>query len=256
MKLLALDTSTEWCSVALWSNAQSCWRAARAERGHGEQVLQLIDELLGEAALSLAQLDAIAFGCGPGAFTGVRLAASITQGLAFSAGLPVIPVSTLRATAQQALWPPVAPAPEGASASVTATATAAAAAPVGVLVCQDARMGEVYWGGFLRSDGVASANTSEAVGSPASVLAAARHWLAGQPVCGAGSGFAAYADLAAGLNSRLSPLYAELGPHAREIALLAAHAGLAAALPPEQAQPIYLRNDVAVIPGNPQPAPR
>ena len=117
-------------------------------------------------------------------------------------------------------------------------------------------MGEVYWGGFVRSGGVAIANTSEAVASPASVLSATRHWLAQQPACGAGSGFAAYADLAAGLHPRLSPLYAELGPHAREIALLAAHAGLAAALPPEQAQPVYLRNDVAVIPGNPQPARR
>lgn len=247
MKLLALDTSTEWCSVALWHNGESRWRAARAERGHGEQVLQLIDQLLSEAALSLAQLDAIAFGCGPGAFTGVRLAASITQGLAFSAGLPVLPVSTLRAIAQQALWPPGTPAPEAAP-RVTA-----AAEPFGVLVCQDARMGEVYWGGFQRSDGVAIANTGEAVGSPASVVSAARHWLAGQSACGAGSGFSAYAELSAGLSSRLSPLHPELGPHAREIALLAAHAGLAAALPPEQAQPVYLRNDVAVIPGKPQP---
>ena len=251
MKLLALDTSTEWCSVALWNDAASCWRAVRAERGHGEQVLQLIDELLGEAALSLTQLDAIAFGCGPGAFTGVRLAASITQGLAFSAGLPVMPVSTLRAIAQQALWPPVTPTPAREAANLTA-----ADEPAGVLVCQDARMGEVYWGGFVRSDGVAIANTSEAVGSPAAVLTAVRHWLAQRPACGAGSGYAAYADLAAGLNSRLKPVYAELGPHAREIALLAAHAGLAAALPPEQAQPVYLRNDVAVIPGNPQPARR
>jgi tRNA threonylcarbamoyladenosine biosynthesis protein TsaB len=242
VKLLALDTSTEWCSVAVWHNAESRWRAARAERGHGEQVLQLIDELLGEVALSLTQLDAIAFGCGPGAFTGVRLAASITQGLAFSAGLPVMPVSTLRAIAQQALWPPLTPP----SASVTA-----ATEPVGVLVCQDARMGEVYWGGFQRSGRVAIANTSEAVGSPASVLNAAQDWLAGQSASGAGSGFSAYPELAAGLSSRLSPLHPELGPHAREIALLAAHAGLAAALPPEQAQPVYLRNDVAAIPANP-----
>jgi tRNA threonylcarbamoyladenosine biosynthesis protein TsaB len=241
VKLLALDTSTECCSVALWHNAESHWRAARAERGHGEQVLQLIDELLSEAALSLAQLDAIAFGCGPGAFTGVRLAASITQGLAFSAGLPVMPVSTLRAIAQQALWPPLAAAPAGEAASE----------PVGVLVCQDARMGEVYWGGFQRAGGVAIANTSEAVASPASVVSAVGEWLAGQSACGAGSGFTAYAELAAGLGSRLSPLHPQLGPHAREIALLAAHSGLAAALPPEQAQPVYLRNDVAVIPGHP-----
>jgi len=237
VKLLALDTATACCSVALWIDGESRWREARAERGHGERVLGMIDELLVESALSLGRLDAIAFGAGPGAFTGVRLAASITQGLAFSSGLPVLPVSTLRATAQQALWPPPGALPNAASQ---------------VLVCQDARMREVYWAVFDRGERFAVAATSEAVGSPAAVIAALRDSGCdsgpGQRLCGAGTGFAVYPALAAGLAGRLQPIRAELLPHAREIALLAAHAGLAAALPPSEAQPVYLRNDVAVIP--------
>lgn len=237
MKLLALDTATECCSVALWIDGESRWREARAERGHGERVLGMIDELLGEGAMSLGRLDAIAFGAGPGAFTGVRLAASITQGLAFSAGLPVLPVSTLRATAQQALWPPLEAPPNAASQ---------------VLVCQDARMREVYWAVFERNQGIAIGATPEAVGSPAAVVAALRAYErasdAARRLCGAGTGFAVYPELAAGLAGRLQPILGELLPHAREVALLAAHAGLAAALPPGEAQPVYLRNDVAAIP--------
>ncbi len=239
MKLLALETATECCSVALMVAGEIRWRAARAERGHGEHVLRMIDELLAEGAMPLQRLDAVAFGAGPGAFTGVRLAASITQGLAFSCGLPVLPVSTLRASAQQALWPPAGSAP-----SETAT---------GALVCQDARMGEVYWALFRRETGVAVAEGAEALGPPAAVLAALRDYRPGQSLCGAGSGFAVYRELSAGLEDRLTPIWPGLEPHAREIALLAAHAGLAAARPAAEAQPVYLRNDVAAIPA-PRPA--
>jgi len=239
MKLLALDTSTERCSVALWLDGETRWREARAQRGHGEHVLRMIDELLRESAIALRGLDAIAFGAGPGAFTGVRLAASITQGLAYSSDLPVLPVSSLRATAQQALWPVV-----GATVQIDALVQPAA----GVLVCQDARMGEVYWAVFRRGEGVAVADTPEAVGRPAAVMAA----LAGYPttpvLCGAGSGFSAYSDLALGLRDRLVAVIPGLEPHAREVALLAACAGLAAARPPAEAQPVYLRNDVAAVP--------
>ena len=234
MKLLALETATECCSVALWVDGETRWRAARAERGHGEHVLQMIDELLAEGAMSLRRLDAIAFGAGPGAFTGVRLAASITQGLAYSSGLPVLPISTLRASAQQALWPP----PE-----------AAPVATDGVLVCQDARMGEVYWALFRRETGVATAVGAEALGPPKAVLAGLHDYQPDQSLCGAGSGFAVYSELSAGLATRLGPILSGLEPHAREVALLAARAGLGAARPPDEAQPVYLRNDVAAIPG-------
>src|SRR4051812_27358811 len=103
MNVLALDTASEWCSVAVWRQGQLTTRESRAERGHGGQLLSMIDAVLAESGLGLPELDALAFGRGPGAFTGLRLAASVTQGLAFAAGLPVMPVSTLRAIAQQVL---------------------------------------------------------------------------------------------------------------------------------------------------------
>jgi len=230
MRLLALDTATEWCSVALWDAGQVRWRAARSERGHGGQVLRLLDELLAESGLALGQFDAIAFGRGPGAFTGVRLAASLTQGLAYSVDRPVIPISDLLASAQQALWPP----------------EHTALSPSRVLVCQDARMGEVYWGAFERDGQVAVEALPEAVATPERVVAGALAWLAVGPAMGAGSGFAAYPVLHEAYADRLHPLMTALAPHAREIVQLAAHAGLGAARPPAEAQPVYLRNNVAI----------
>ncbi len=103
MRILALDTATENCSVALLIDGHLSARERLLGRGHAEHILAMIDELLQEAGVSLGTLNAIAFGCGPGAFTGVRLAASVTQGLAFGAGLPVVPVSDLRALAQRVL---------------------------------------------------------------------------------------------------------------------------------------------------------
>ena len=230
MKLLALDTATEWCSAALWLDGILLEREMRTERGHGDQVLAMVDELLTQSGTRLAELDAIAFGRGPGAFTGLRLAASVTQGLAFAAGLPVIPVSDLRALAQQCL----AGAADGARA----------------LACHDARMGEVYWAGFTATDGHASAATAETVAHPQVMLAAAQSWLGNAPAAGAGSGFAVYPALAP-LAARLEPLRADARPRAREIAQLAVHDGMRVALPPEQACPVYVRNDVAVASAGP-----
>jgi hypothetical protein len=120
MKILALDTATENCSAALLIDGQLTSREMEFDRGHAEHILPMIDLLLIEAGLRLAEVDAIAFGRGPGGFTGVRLAASIAQGLAFGAGLPVVPVSNLAALAQRAFD--------------------LAFAPDRVLVCSDARM--------------------------------------------------------------------------------------------------------------------
>ena len=103
MRILALDTATESCSAALLIEGRSLAREIELERGHAERILLMIDAVLAEAGVKLAGLDAIAFGRGPGSFTGVRLAASVTQGLAFGAGLGVVPVSDLRAVAQRAL---------------------------------------------------------------------------------------------------------------------------------------------------------
>lgn len=233
MKLLALDSATELCSAALSIDGQVSVREAQRARGSGELVLPMIQQLLSQADLELSQLDVIAFGRGPGAFTGVRLAASIAQGLAFALALPVIPVSDLRAVAAQAFGIP------GAGARA--------------LVCQDARMGEVYWGCFEQRQGNdAVAVGAEAVAAPDRV-ALPPAW-AGQAVCGAGSGFGAYPALQASFGGRLSPVFPLLRPRAREIAVLAAQDGLRCAVAPEQAQPVYLRDEVA-LPQAEGPAP-
>ena len=120
-------------------------------------------------------------------------------------------------------------------------------APTRVLVCHDARMGEVYWAGFDAVGGFARAATAEAVARPEALLEAALAWINTLPTCAAGSGFAAYPALSASL-AMLAPTLAELRPRALEVASLAAHDGLARAVPPEQALPVYVRNNVAVAP--------
>lgn len=122
MRILALDTATENCSAALLINGFLTGRELELGRGHAERILGMIDELLAEGGIGLTDLDAIAFGRGPGGFTGVRLAASVTQGLAFGAGLPVVPVSDLLAVAQRALTEGTAAGRLGAMAD-TATGT-------------------------------------------------------------------------------------------------------------------------------------
>jgi tRNA threonylcarbamoyladenosine biosynthesis protein TsaB len=227
MKLLALDTATERCSAALWLDGTCLSRATQQPSGHGELILSMIDELLAEGGMVLSRLDAIAFGRGPGAFTGVRLATSVTQGLAFAADLPVLPISDLAAVAQAALVRTVRPV---------------------VLVCQDARMAQVYWAIFSAVDGHASPVSPEQVAAPADVP---DHWPgAATPWVGAGSGFRAFPDLTARLGVSVSRFEPDLLPDARAIAQLAAHAGLAAAVSVDAAQPVYLRDQVAVVPSH------
>jgi tRNA threonylcarbamoyladenosine biosynthesis protein TsaB len=225
VKILALDTATENCSAALFINGTTLEREQLLGRGAAEVILQMIEELLLEAGLGLRNLDGIAFGRGPGGFTGVRLAASVTQGLAFGAGVGVVGVSDLRALAQRAL----AEDPHCQR----------------VLACTDARMHEVYCGAFERgADGLAVQAAEERVLAPQQVSLPAA-WLAHQALA-VGSGFAAYPELSAPLAGRLTAIRAELWPRAREIAELAVPEVLKGALEPgERAQPVYLRNDVA-----------
>ena len=233
MKILALDTATEACSVALLlqEGAATVPRLLGRERppgpGHSADILSLVHEVLTEAAVSLRDLDCIAFGRGPGGFTGVRLAASVTQGLAYGADLAVVPVSDLLAVAQQAL--DLMPA------------------AVSVLVCNDARMQEVYWTCATRgSDGLAAPAGPEQVGPPDTVQL--QFELPG-PVLGAGRGFVVWPAIAQRLGRQLAQVHAELLPRAHEIARLAAPQWLAGqAVAPEQALPVYLRNDVATPP--------
>ncbi|HAS63934.1 MAG TPA: tRNA (adenosine(37)-N6)-threonylcarbamoyltransferase complex dimerization subunit type 1 TsaB, partial [Vibrio sp.] len=130
-KILALDTATENCSVALLVNDQVYVRSEVAPRDHTKKILPMVDEVLKEAGVTLAELDALAFGRGPGSFTGVRIGIGIAQGLAFGADLPMIAVSTLEAMAQ------------GSYRVSGATEVAAAI---------DARMSEVYWGRYRRQE--------------------------------------------------------------------------------------------------------
>lgn len=226
MRLLAFDTATEACSVALLSGDTLRGECLELGRGHSERLLPMIDALLADAGLSLGELDALAFGRGPGAFTGVRLAASVAQGLAFAARLPVVPVSDLAAVALRVL--------RGESA-----------AP-GVLVCNDARMGQVYAGAFRRDGaGLPEAVAAEAVLGPdevpgtfAAVLAKGWH--------GAGHGFRAYPGLASALQPLLAGVRAECLPRAEEIALLAAGAfARGETVGAGEALPVYLRDNVA-----------
>jgi tRNA threonylcarbamoyladenosine biosynthesis protein TsaB len=226
VRLLALDTATECCSAALLLGDRLLEREAELAREHAQRILPMIDELLAEAGASLRGLDAIAFGRGPGSFTGVRLAASLAQGLAFGAGLGVVPVSDLRAVAQRAFDQE--------------------AALMRALVCNDARMQEVYWACFERDrDGLAAARTPEAVAGPARVQLPS-----GWPgAAGLGRGFAAYPALRDLPGVSVRAPWDRLLPRAAEVARLAApDVAAGRLLGPEAALPVYLRDDVARAP--------
>ena len=225
MKLLAFDTSTEACSAALGLGDAILEREELAPRRHAELILPMVDSLLQEAGLRLRDLDALAFGRGPGAFTGVRLAAGIAQGLALGAGLPVAPVSSLAALAQ------------GATEQADA-----------LLATMDARMGEIYWGLFEPANGgVARLAAGERVSDPAAVaLPAGRSFFA------IGSGWETYgALLAERFKGRVTGAAPARRPRARDLLPLAqAELEQGQGLPPEQALPVYLRNEVAQKPRN------
>jgi tRNA threonylcarbamoyladenosine biosynthesis protein TsaB len=219
MRLLALDTSTEACSVALLLDGELRMRFQLTERGHAELLLPMIESVLDEAGIALADLDGLAFGRGPGAFTGLRIASGVVQGLALGANLPVVPVSSLAAVAEQV------PAPVSEA----------------VLVCNDARMGEVYWGVFQReADGAVTALTDEAVSLPDAVGAGipARHVT--------GNALGRYPALADRLRTAGLQFHDGLYPRADAVARLGAR-GLAAGrgVPAEQALPVYVRDNVA-----------
>lgn len=221
VNILALDTATEACSAALLTPAGILDKVAIAPRQHGRLILPMMDALLAEAGMARTQLDAIAVGRGPGAFTGVRLAISVAQGLAFALDVPAMTVSSLQALACQV------PAQAGAC----------------ILSVMDARMGEVYAATYdMHADGLPVAISDEVVVAPDALsLAAGKTW---QVI---GTGWDTYAaTLQTQLGSK--PLWAagEHYPLARDVARLA-RAPLAAGkgLSAEAILPVYLRNKVA-----------
>ena len=217
MKVLGIDTATDRFSVALRVDGRSIERAVDTARGHAEIVLPMVEEVLREAGLSLKELDGIAFGRGPGAFTGVRVTIGVVQGLAFGVKLPTVGISNLAAVAQQVAKPNAK-----------------------VLVCMDARMSEVYWGVFeADADGIVRIEAHERVNSPDDVQAES-------PSILAGTGFRAYAHLQARFPE--VEVHDSVLPHAREIAALGEielRAGRGK--PAAQAQPTYLRDKVTFV---------
>jgi tRNA threonylcarbamoyladenosine biosynthesis protein TsaB len=217
LNLLALDTSTEYCSVAILRDEMLTHRDAHAVQRHSELILPMIEEVLRASGLALAQLHGIAFGAGPGSFTGLRIACGVAQGLAFGTGLRVVPVGTLMALAEEA----------GASR---------------VIACLDARMGEVYHAAYRREAGRWLEVIAPAVGRVQSMPELEEGgWF------GCGNGFAVYAEaLAKRYDRQLVGLAPTLHPHARSIARLALPLLAAGrALAPEEAVPVYVRDKVA-----------
>lgn len=218
MKLLALETATEACSAALHVDGRVIARFRHAPRLQTDLLLPMIDEVLAEAGLGLGDLEALAYSRGPGAFTGVRIAAAAVQALAFSRDLPVVPVSSLQALAQGA-W-----RVHGATR---------------VLSVFDARMDEVYAGGFALQDGLMQPVGEEHVCAPARLPAALQgEWFA------AGNGVAAYEALLRG-QCTLTGTDATLFPSAQDVLPLAlATFARSGGLAPELALPVYLRDEV------------
>ena len=223
MKLLAIETATEACSAALWINGELRERYEVAPRRHGELVLPMIDDLLQEADLALSNLDALAFGRGPGSFTGVRMATGVVQGLAFAADLPVVPVSTLAALAQSVV--------EQAGSTPIFSAL-------------DARMSEVYWGVYaLNENRELELRGQEHVLPPASVQAEGA--ASGIAV---GHGWRTYqTPLAKAVHVPIEACFPDQLPQAGAVAKLAVqyYQQGRELLPAEQALPVYLRDNVA-----------
>ena len=216
--LLALDTATEACSVALLHEGRVFSRYEVIPRLHAQRVLPMVQELLAEAGIALAAVEAIAFGRGPGAFTGVRIAVGVVQGLAFALDRPVLPISNLAVMAQRAHRE------QGATQVATAI---------------DARMDELYWGCYRLEDGEMRLVGVEAVLPPEQVAlprGAEGEWF------GAGTGWA----FASRIPVPVQAMDAGLLPHAEDLLTLATFAwARGEAVVADQAQPVYLRDNVA-----------
>jgi tRNA threonylcarbamoyladenosine biosynthesis protein TsaB len=221
-RILAIETASDACSVALGDN-QNIWvRDAEEPRQHADLVLGFVREVLSDAGLRVHDLDALAFGCGPGSFTGVRIATAVVQGLALGCELPVVPVSTLAALAH------------GAHRQFGGQHFA---------VALDARMSEVYFGAYtVAAVGNAKAFSDECVRPMAAIE------LAGSVASytAVGSGWAEYLDqVPASASAIIAQTYAELLPHARDVLALASVAfARGEVVSAQAAQPVYLRNRV------------
>jgi tRNA threonylcarbamoyladenosine biosynthesis protein TsaB len=221
MKLLAVETATEACSAALMVDGKITEHFSITSNGHSKLILPMIDSLLSEANLQPSDLDGLAFGCGPGSFTGVRIATGVIQGIAFALDLPVVPVSNLAAVAQDFFEHN----PENL-----------------VFVAMDARMNEIYCAAYERNN----EGFAELVGREA-VTSASKIEFPDVSVVGIGSGWKVYEqELLTCLANRIDRYEVENLPRARAVARLGSEAfkkGLAVSV--EHAMPVYLRDKVA-----------
>ena len=228
MKLLALDTSSIACSAALQLDNAVTELHEEQPREHTVILMPMIRKLLDDAGMSLPDLDAIVLGNGPGSFIGMRIAASVAQGLAFGANLRIVPVSSMLAVAAQVF-------DEHAAAEVC--------------VAQDAHMHEVYLGHYGLRDGVASALQPECLHGMGSIVALAEP--GSGPRIAAGFGWQRYPELLAANRDRFDAVVDVLHPRARHlfgaaIAELQQGAGIA----PTEVAPAYLRQKVAAKPAD------
>ncbi len=218
--ILVIDAATEACSAALYMNGDIIHRYEVCPQQHSQKLLPMVDELLAEAEISLTQLDGIAFGRGPGSFTGVRIGVSMAQGLAFGADLSLVGVSSLQALAQGAIRLHDADA---------------------VFSAIDARMGEVYMAYFTNEDGLAVEQGGEMVIKPENI---SFHHAKLSRIFGVGSGWQTYRSVLSGhVDAQVSD--EALFPNALDMipkAVADFSAGLA--VPPEQAEPVYVRDTV------------
>ena len=211
MKFAAFETSTEWCSVALWLDGEITGIEERAGNRHSERVLPMLEKLFRMKDIAAPLLDAVAFGAGPGSFTGLRIACGVAQGIAFARGIPAIGISTLEALAEES----------GAAR---------------VVACLDARMREVYYSALERSGGRWREVIPALCAAPADLPTPP-----GEGWIGCGNGFAAYGSLGlVNVNPQIHPSAVAVARLAAP--RLAAGEGVDAAL----AVPVYVREKVAL----------
>ncbi len=218
MRVLALDTSTEYCSVALWQDGVIVERCELAGQKHSEMLIAMIDALLKDTGVKLNQCDGIAFGKGPGSFTGVRIACGAAQGLAFGANLPVAGMCTLQALAE-------------------------ASGKSRVIAALDARMGEIYHAAYQKQNNVWATESEPCLCKPQDAPP-----VSGKDWFGVGSGFAMYGEaLNARYAGQLIGVNGAAVPQALTIAILgAAQFALGHGVDAAEALPLYLRDKVAL----------
>lgn len=221
VRLLAIETASDACSSALYDYGEITERFDIAPRMHTELLLDMLDDLLQEKSLTMELIDGIAFGRGPGAFTGVRVATAMAQGIAFAASIPLFPVSSLQTLAQGIFR----------QHGVT-----------NVMAGFDARMQEVYWGAYTLNDGLMIPVIDESVCKPEETPVLDGEWFA------AGSAWQSYQDVLSIRHGQVAGIDDEFLPHARDLLVSAKYQHqLNQGVQANAALPTYLRNQVTFV---------